>query len=385
MEVVHQDPNAVPILVDELRLDPEALAKGLVRIEVGDTGIVVTELSETGLTNGLLRLQRASEKKIYFLSGHNERPIADTDGEPATAKETMGRAAEALRNETYLVESLAMASLGEIPEDADAVVVAGPTQPLFDHEIDALRRYVEGGGAVMVMVDPRARTNLYPLVQEWGAVLGDDVVVDQVRAIFNKATMPLAAQYAPEHPITANLFETTVFPMVRSIEVLADSDADLVNLVETGAESWAERNLDGWRKTGTTAFDAGDLAGPVPIAVAGRPALGDGADEQGERQGGKHGGKRAEPRLVVFGDSDFASNEFIEAYRNRDLFVNSVNWLVGDVEQIGIRPRLSRASRFEMGAGQFRFILYLSLFVLPEAIAALGVVAWWLRRERAEL
>ena len=40
----------------------------------------------------------------------------------------------------------------------------------------------------------------------------------------------------------------------------------------------------------------------------------------------------------MFGDSDFASNQALGAYHNRDLFVNSVNWLIGDVEAIAVRP-----------------------------------------------
>jgi ABC-type uncharacterized transport system involved in gliding motility auxiliary subunit len=273
-----------------------------------------------------------------------------------------------------MVESLSLATLGEIPEDADAVLVAGPTQPYFDHEQDALRRYLERGGALGVMIDPRARTNLRPLVEEWGVQIGDDVVVDQVRAIFNQATMPLAAGYAPEHPITAEMSDTTVFPMASSVLVVEAGQAraeDLEPIVQTGTESWAERDLEGWRESGRAELDEGDFNGPVPVAVAGTPRV---AGEPAQA-----------PRLVVFGDSDFASNEFIESYGNRDLFLNSVNWLVGDVDQIAIRPRVSRASRFEMDGGQFRAILYLSLFILPEGIAVLGVVAWWLRRERAEL
>jgi ABC-type uncharacterized transport system involved in gliding motility auxiliary subunit len=85
----------------------------------------------------------------------------------------------------------------------------------------------------------------------------------------------------------------------------------------------------------------------------------------------------------VFGDADFASNEFIDAYSNRNLFVNSVNWLIGDVEAISIRPNQSRASRFQLSAEQFRTIRMLSLFVLPEVIAVLGVFTWWSRRNPA--
>ena len=84
--------------------------------------------------------------------------------------------------------------------------------------------------------------------------------------------------------------------------------------------------------------------------------------------------------MVVFGDADFAANEFLDAYSNRNLFVNSVNWLIGDVEAISIRPVQSRASRFQLCAEQFRTSRMLSLFVLPEAIAVLGVFTWWSRR-----
>jgi ABC-type uncharacterized transport system involved in gliding motility auxiliary subunit len=85
-------------------------------------------------------------------------------------------------------------------------------------------------------------------------------------------------------------------------------------------------------------------------------------------------------RLVVIGDSDFASNQLIGEFRNRDLFVNSVNWLLGDVEAISVRPGQARASRLQLSSEQFLEIRYLALFVMPEVIALLGVVAWWQRR-----
>jgi len=378
LAVVYVDPNSAPMVVEQLGLDPEALAKGLVRIESGGVGLVVTDLTESGLTNGLLKLMRSSEKKIYFVEGHNERRIVDEDGEVAKGKESMGRAAEALRNETYRVEPLSMATRGAIPEDADAVVIAGPTRPWFDHEITALRDYAARGGALLFLVDPRARTNLYDLLEGWGVSLGDDVVVDQVQAIFNQATMPLAGSYSPDHPITRDLHQATLFPMVRSVTT---TTGDFEPIVFTGESSWAERDLDGWRASGRAEYDDRDLAGPVPIAVAGTPRTVAAADETGD-PAAADAVEAPAPRVAVFGDSDFASNEFLEAQWNRDLFLNTLNWLVGDVDQIAIRPRLSRASRFELGASQFRAIVYLSLFVLPEGIAVAGVVAWWLRRGR---
>ena len=110
-------------------------------------------------------------------------------------------------------------------------------------------------------------------------------------------------------------------------------------------------------------------------SVAGTPALS--ANGNGDAEGDE---PLTPGRVVVFGDVDFAGNEYIEAYRNRDLFVNSINWLIGDVEAISIRPSMSRHSSFDLSEEQFRTLRSLSLFVLPELIAVVGVVVWWSRR-----
>ncbi len=85
-------------------------------------------------------------------------------------------------------------------------------------------------------------------------------------------------------------------------------------------------------------------------------------------------------RLAVVGDSDYATNQLLREFRNRDLFVNTVNWLLGDVEAISIRPPLPRASRLRLSQDQFETIRVLSLFVAPEGVALLGVAVWWNRR-----
>jgi len=369
------DPNSAPGLIDELGLSTEALASGLVRLSLdsGDS-ILVSEFSEPNITNAIRKLAKSTGKKVYFLSGHNEReiePAPDADVAFATGPDSFGRAAEALRNETYEVEPLLLATLGEIPDDASAVIIAGPTRPLLAGELDALRRYVDGGGGLFVAIDPRSQTNLYDLLGGWGVRLGDDVIVDRALAVFGQATTPLAGEYDGKHPITSALREPTLFPLVRSVELDAAAESDFSVLAKTGRDSWAERDLDAWRQSGRAEFSGEDLEGPVPLAVAGSPRV---ASEEGVETAGAG-------RLVVFGDSDFATNEYLDALRNRDLFINSINWLAGDVEQISIRPNVSRASSFQMSQDQFRLIQYLSLFVLPEAIAIFGVVMWWRRRK----
>ena len=92
------------------------------------------------MTNALVKLVKSTGKKVYFLVGHNERPIAGESEEEAfaSAAESYGRAAAALTNETYAVESLLLTSLGAVPADASAGGIAGPTRPYLPHELAAL-------------------------------------------------------------------------------------------------------------------------------------------------------------------------------------------------------------------------------------------------------
>ncbi|MFB3117455.1 MAG: hypothetical protein ACE1ZP_01700, partial [Myxococcota bacterium] len=132
-----------------------------------------------------------------------------------------------------------------------------------------------------------------------------------------------------------------------------------------------ERDLEQFFAGGTAEFDGEDLSGPVPIAVAGTVRF-ETIDDASQ-----------EARLAVFGDADFASNQMLGGYQNRDLFVNSVNWLLGDVEAISVRPNRPRASTLRMTASQRRGVQILALFAIPEVLAVTGVFIWWTRRQTA--
>jgi ABC-type uncharacterized transport system involved in gliding motility auxiliary subunit len=276
-----------------------------------------------------------------------------------------------------------------VPDDADVVLLAGPTRPLRPGDADKLDRYLARGGAVLAMVDPRAQTDLVDVLGGWGVEVGDDAIVDRLQSLFGQAMSPMAGQYA-DHDITRDMREVTLFPMARSVRprpVEAPdpasphaADGQFVELVRTSENAWGERDLDQLFANGTAELGADDVAGPVSLAVAGRPRTASAPPAPAAPAEGETPAAPPEARLVVFGDSDFASNQAIEAYRNKDLFVNSVNWLLGDVEAIAVRPNQSRASRLLLSNEQISTIRYLALFVLPQAIAVAGVLAWWSRR-----
>jgi len=234
----------------------------------------------------------------------------------------------------------------------------------------------------MALVDPQTDSGLEPTLRSWGVELGEDMVLDTQQAVSGQIATPLATLYG-DHEITRNLGEATVFHVVRSVTPSEKLGSGFIEIVFSSDESWAEGDLARFFGEGHYQPDGDDSRGPVPLAVAGfvtAEAEPDTPTEEAEA------GEEAEPtigRLVVFGDADFASNQLLTVLKNRDLFLNSVQWLANNADAITIRPRQARVSRFRPTQVEMNRIRFLALFVLPELIAVAGVFVWWRRRAQA--
>jgi ABC-type uncharacterized transport system involved in gliding motility auxiliary subunit len=340
----------------------------------------VTSDSEQDITNGIIKVVTGQQKKVYFTQGHGERDqgSAEPNGYNAIAK--------ALTAENYTLDKLVIAQQGAVPADASVVIVAGPRTDFFPAEMDALKKYLEKSGKLLIMLDPPDKpdsaplTNLIALAHDWGFDVGNDVVVDvsgMGRLIGTDASVPVAANY-PSHPIVQRFNLLTAFPLARSVVPISGGVNGHVSqtFVETSARSWAETDIKGLLTSGQVALDEGkDKKGPVSIGAAESissstdPATPPAPDAP-----------RPEMRLVVIGDSDFAANSYLGIQGNRDLFMNMVGWVSQQESLISIRPKEADDRRITMTSTQQTNIVWLSLLVIPACIFGTGVYTWWRRR-----
>ena len=86
-------------------------------------------------------------------------------------------------------------------------------------------------------------------------------------------------------------------------------------------------------------------------------------------------------RIVVIGDSDFASNNQIINAANAPLANNVLNWLVEREAHIGIPPKTPEQTSLVLDQGQLATISWLVLLIMP-ALAVAGGIAVHLRRRR---
>ncbi len=162
--------------------------------------------------------------------------------------------------------------------------------------------------------------------------------------------------------------DTTIFPLVRSVEPAKGGGADAVSLVQTSDTSWAEKDVAGVFKQGRASLGPDDKKGPISIAVAATANL--------KKLGVE---KPGDVKVVVVGTAAFANNRYINIFFNRDFFLNAANWLVGQEEMISIRSRSVRSSRVQLTDRESAAIFYFS-FLVPELLLLAGLAVWWRRR-----
>jgi len=344
-----------------------------VRVWVGKQSTLVSKPDEQAITNGINRLAGSKAQHVYFLDGHGEPDIAD---EKTTAG--MGFFAAALRKQNYKVDKLFLPDVSEMPKDA-AVVVVGPNKKeYFPRELDLLQAYLENGGHVLVLMEPREGSDIAAFVEKWGVHPGKDVIVDQQLQLFRGMTLGLDAvvNHYGKHPSVAKMTNRTIFSLARSVTPSAKrpKGTAVVPLAMTSSTSWAEHDLDRLFKNNEAALQSDDLKGPVPIAAI---ASGPAAKKQTDAKTDSKTIRNFE--LAVFGDASVASNEYWHRAYDDALALSMVGYLAGEKQLISIGPRAIRASRAYMSPSQATSVFYLSVLLLPELILFVGIAVWWRR------
>jgi ABC-type uncharacterized transport system involved in gliding motility auxiliary subunit len=356
------DPDKNPAAVRQYGVTKDAS----IVVVMGDQTTVVQPVSEQDLTSALIRLANPGNRVVYFLTGHGEHDTA------SSTDTGYSQVAASLKAKNYTVTALNLLQSGKVPEDAQAVVIAGPQLALSSDEVKMLQDYQAGGGSLVVLYEPSVSTKISAtddplqsyLEQTWGISFQDDLIVDF------SSTLPLAglaSSYA-NHPITQRLQgQTTFYPTARSLAITTASAASrsVTALVNTSQGAWGETNIQMVVDSNQAQFDEGsDFPGPLAVGAVGQDSS-------------------SGSRLVVFGDSDFADNSYYFNYANGDLLINSIDWAAKQDALIDLTPKQS-TSRFVAPPSirMLGLVFLVTIILLPGGALGTGVIVWWQRRRR---
>jgi ABC-type uncharacterized transport system involved in gliding motility auxiliary subunit len=341
---------------------------GTTIVQLGGKKEEAKSTSEEDITGAFIRALKNNTRTVCFVTGSGEHRIDDTD------RSGYSRLKELLSKDEYTSKSINLLQKAEVPSDCTVVVVAGPSGDYQQPEVDALKNYVEDGGRALFLLDPPLKMGrseiadndaLAGLLQSWGVTLEKDLILD-LNPIGQLAGLgpqvALVTSY-DSHPIVNEMKRlATGFPLARSMEVKSADKTTVEKLFESSESSLATTKLDSPK---VDPNDPKNKKGPMTIAAAASY---------------RTGKENSQGRFVVVGSSEWAANSFLGFNGNRDLAMNTMNWLSSDEDLISIRPKEREDRRITMTRAQMNWVRITSQFLFPLAVVIAGVAVWWRRR-----
>ncbi|MDT8311387.1 MAG: DUF4350 domain-containing protein [Methylophaga sp.] len=322
----------------------------------------VQDLSEQSLSNALLRVSRSVTPNIVFLTGHGER---SPDSE---ANFGISLWAQALRDQGFEITTTNIASSGQIPDDTDLLVIASPEQSWLPGEISQLQNYIKTGGNLLWLSEPDSHEYLTELASSLDLQWLPGTVIDPNASLLgiDDPSFALLSDFA-NHPLTKDLPSVVLMPAVAALQT---TDAESLNwqtteLLRTQPDTWAE--LSELQTNDINFNDELDIGGPLTVALALQRA-------QPETD--------ASQRIIVIGDGDFLSNQYLGNGANQAFATGMINWLTAQDDRLNIAIKATADNQLELSFSETLSIAIGFLFVLPAMLLGSGLMLWWLRRRR---
>ena len=340
---------------------------GTTVVQIGAKKEDAKSLTEEEVTGAIIRDLKSNTRNVCFLTGSGEHQLDDTD------RGGLSHFKELLTKDDYTSKTVNLLEKAEVPSDCTVIVVAGPKTDYQAPAIDAIKKYVEGGGRAMFLLDPPLKIGkatadndaLDNVLQSWGVSVEKDLVLDlsPVGQLLGVGPQIALVSTYDSHPIVNELKGTaTGFPLARSLTVKSTDKSTVEKLFESSDSSFATTKLN---SANVNPSDPSNKRGPLTIAAAGSYNTGK---------------ENSQGRFVVVGSSSWLANSFISFNGNGDLAMDAMNWLSSDEDLISIRPKPQDDRKVNMTRAQFNWVRLSSQFLLPGALLLAGLSVWWRRR-----
>lgn len=328
---------------------------GTVVVESGGKRLLIEErFSESSLTNTLLKLQLQRIKKIAFLVGHQERSIHDNNmGGISQLKST-------LVGQGYNITEINLLTAKTIPKDVELIIIVAPKMGFLERENEILDSFINRNESLIYLQDPQENLSTPSFISRHGIRILNGTIIDPDAAPFSGgAEIPLVGRYG-DHDVTKGLKKEnlrTLYPIATALKETGNLDGiKLTPLAFTSPKSWLESQVADKVK-----YDEhSDLKGPLVLGLISESKMG---------------------KVIVFGDSDFVSNQFLLLGANKNLLVNAVRYAMDDVDMISILPKEAKFHQILLSNSQIHLIRFFAGIFIPFALT-LCCIRVWLRRRR---
>jgi ABC-2 type transport system permease protein len=316
---------------------------------------------EQEFTAMLLAVTTAKPFRAYFLQGHGEPSLADSDNYGYF------KFGGILAQNYIAVTDLELNGDSGVPMDCNLLIYAAPTMartvPFSEPELQQIEEYLKQGGRLLALFNYdsiRRPTGLEPILQRWGV----NVVADVVKDPNTMTGQDIKVRSFSQHPVVNPL-------TLLSMQMILPRPIEAVKWQNPPANAPQVEELAFSSEKSTLVRDSAEPPRSYPLiaAVEQKPVAG-------------VANPRGNTRLLVAGDSIFLGNHYIEGGGNRDFVGYAANWLLSREPLLkGIGPRPVTEYRLSMTRIQQREIRWLLLGALPGAVLLFGCLVWLARRK----
>lgn len=246
-----------------------------------------------------------------------------------------------------------------IENPANLMVVVVPSFSLSSEVIDRLRAHLASGKKMILLMDPlRPSVAVSDWLSEYGIRILEGVIMDPGAAYFNSVSTLIPTLVV--HGITRPMLDhqlSMVLPVSGAIDLSGvHSNIRVSPLLLSSEKSWRSQGPD---------------ASIAPGKVTGSFVLGALFENIG------HKGS-----LLLVRDADFLRDEFLAVHGNQDFILNAVSSLLGQYDDVTIRPRLLGGSPMVLTLAQTAWVFVISSLLMPLLFLVAGIWVWWRRRKQ---
>jgi hypothetical protein len=362
---------------------------------------------ESAITGSILKLTSNRKKRIYFMQGHGERSLTGFD------ENALSDAKSALEKLNYAVESLPLLDKGSritredvsrkdakdakdehphgekkeeppsnVIQGVDVLVIAGPHTDLTEEEDRIVRDYLDERGKLLLLLDPpetklhQAMPRFQKLIADHGGEILPGMLATSVLALTNEGLRTV-----PQFGFRLQPNESSTHFVLKGVPAACAFSGVLPMKHKV-------TTLPG--QIYTPLFQTSDKMAAVSVTAAGEVKM-TGKEPRGPfdvafavEQSTVEDTRKPRWRMVVVGDSDWASNRFFQTDANQALFTSIINWLSEEEAIIDIPAKPPVTNTFGTGAeADMNKILRTVLVVVvavPLGVLVVGAAVWWQRR-----
>lgn len=297
---------------------------------------------------------------LYTLEGHGEISL------DSTLKDSIEKA-------NMEIQTLNLLTEGEVPEDADCLMINAPTSDISAEEKEALLSYLENGGKAMIFTDYTGTEmkNLAAVLENYGVQTAEGIVFEGDSQHY---AMQMPYYLIPTVNSTDATYDVAsgnrliLMPYAQGIQKM-DEVRDTVtieSLLTTTDQAYSKTNMNSTQ----IEKEEGDIAGPLDLGVSITEKL----DEE------------KETKIVYYSTSallDGQVNQMVSG-GNHELLLSSLKWMTGAEENasVAIPAKSLEMSYLTLTDYDASFWKICTMGLIPGffLVAGFGI---WLKRRKA--